>query len=192
MNRWWMPAWLLAAFTLVACAEPPNKEMDQAQGAIDAARAAGADRYAASEYAAATTALNQAHDAVAGRDYRLALNHALESRERAQNAAREAADTKAALRGDVERSMAEIAPLLAQANRRIQAMQKNRVQTPPVRESADALAKANVDVQKAREALKKDDILSAKQALEGTKARITKALAAIDAATKAQTRRRRP
>ena len=30
-----------------ACTAPPNKEMDQAQGAIDAARAAGADRYAA-------------------------------------------------------------------------------------------------------------------------------------------------
>ena len=46
---------------------PPNKEMDQAQGAIDAARAAGAERYAATEYTAATEALKNANDAVAGR-----------------------------------------------------------------------------------------------------------------------------
>ena len=48
------------------------------------------------EFAAATTALKNANDAVRQRDYRLALNHALESREQAQNAARDAADTRAA------------------------------------------------------------------------------------------------
>jgi len=57
--------------------------MDQAQGALDAARAAGAERYATAEYQAAATALKNAQDAVAQRDYRLALNHALDSRERA-------------------------------------------------------------------------------------------------------------
>ena len=80
--------------------------MDQAQGAIDAARAAGADRYAATEYTAATDALKRAQDAVAQRDYRQALNEALDSREHAQNAAREAADSKAQVRGEVERDMA--------------------------------------------------------------------------------------
>ena len=40
----------------------------------------------------------KAHDAVAQRDYRLALNYALDSRERAQNAAKDAADHKATAR----------------------------------------------------------------------------------------------
>ena len=62
--------------------------MQQAQGAIDAARAAGADRYAQRRvHSAAQDALKNAQDAVAQRDYRLALNYALDSRERAQNAA---------------------------------------------------------------------------------------------------------
>ena len=39
--------------------------MDQAQGALDAARAAGADRYAVDEYTAAASALKSAQDAVA-------------------------------------------------------------------------------------------------------------------------------
>ena len=88
--------------------------MDQAQGAIDAARAAGAERFAATELSAANTALKNANDAVQQGDYRLALNHALDSREQAQNAARVAADTKAKLRGDVERSMAEVTALVTQ------------------------------------------------------------------------------
>ena len=78
--------------SLVACGEPPDKEMHQAQGAIDAARAAGADTYAPDEFKAAVDALARAQDAVAQRDYRLALNNALDSRERAQNAARMGAD----------------------------------------------------------------------------------------------------
>ena len=31
-------AWLLVVLVAISCAEPPHKEMDQAQGAIDAAR----------------------------------------------------------------------------------------------------------------------------------------------------------
>jgi hypothetical protein len=62
--------------------------MDQAQGSIDAARAAGADRFATEQYGAAVKALQNAQDAVALRDYRLALNYALDARDRAQRAPR--------------------------------------------------------------------------------------------------------
>ena len=72
MTRWWLPALLIAALSAAACGDPPDKEMDQAQGAIDAARAAGADRYATAEYAAANDALARARLAVTGRDYRQA------------------------------------------------------------------------------------------------------------------------
>src|SRR3954468_2621559 len=85
--------------------DPPEKEMQQAQGAIDAARAAGADQYAHEEFAAAQEALKHANEAVEQRDYRLALNHALDSRERAQNAAKLAADGKAAARTQADRAI---------------------------------------------------------------------------------------
>src|SRR5688572_14820112 len=50
-RRWFWPAWLLILL-VIGCAEPPTREMDQAQGAIDAAKAAGAEKYAADEYTA--------------------------------------------------------------------------------------------------------------------------------------------
>jgi hypothetical protein len=54
-------ALLLGALVLcAACSEPPQKELDRAQGAIDAARAAGAERYATPEFSAATGALKEA------------------------------------------------------------------------------------------------------------------------------------
>ena len=48
-------ALITATILSASCAEPPNKEMNQAQGAIDAARAAGADKFAAAEFTAAQT-----------------------------------------------------------------------------------------------------------------------------------------
>src|SRR5437764_830945 len=53
---------------LTACSEPPQKEIDQAQSAVDAARAARADAYAPEEYTAAAAALQRARQAVDERD----------------------------------------------------------------------------------------------------------------------------
>ena len=94
-----LPALCLALSLTIGCGgEPPEKEMQQAQAALDAAHAVGADKYATAEFKAAQAALANAQEAVTQRDYRLALDRALDSRERAQNAAKEATDGKAAAR----------------------------------------------------------------------------------------------
>lgn len=191
MTRWLPAACVLAALVITACGDPPNKEMDQAQGAIDAARAAGADRYAATEYTAATGALKRSQDAVALRDYRQALNEALDSREHAQNAAREAADTKAQVRGEVERDMAQIAALIAEANMRLAAATRARVPRRVLDGPRQALAAVDESVQKAGEAMKADDYLSAKAVLQGVKERITQAMSALGPPAAQSSRRTR-
>jgi hypothetical protein len=174
-----LSACVIAALVVVACGDPPNKEMDQAQGAIDAARAAGADRYAASEYTAATEALKRAQDAVAQRDYRQALNEALDSREHAQNSAREAAETRAQLRGEVERDMAQIAALIAEANTRLAAATRSRTARRTLEAPRKELAAVDESVQKAGAAMKADDYLAARTALQGVKERIENAMRAL-------------
>ena len=191
MRRSLLGAALLTAFILPACAEPPNKEINQAQGAIDAAMAAGAARYAEAEYTAATTALKQANEAVAQRDFRLALNHALESREHAQNAARDAAENRARSRGEVERLMAEMAPLLAQASTRLGDAEGARLPRQALREAQQALAQVNAAVQKAGAAMQAEDYAAAQPLLQGAKAQIETAMASLDAAVKSQSLRRR-
>lgn len=188
-----LPAWLLVTLLVVpACAEPPNKEINQAQGALDAARAAGAERYATDEYQAAATALKNANDAVTQRDYRLALNYALDSREHAQSAARQAADSRARARGEVERSMAEVASLLAQANSRLAAAQAARAPRRTVREAQLLLAQVNDDVQKAGAAMKADDYPRAEPLLTSVKQRIAKVMALLNQSAGSQSSRRKP
>ena len=91
-----------------ACTAPPEKELHQAEGAIETARAAGAVRYAPDAFRAAEAALTRANAAVADRDYKQALSHALDARESALTAARSAAETRARVRGELEQRIADI------------------------------------------------------------------------------------
>lgn len=184
-------AWVLALVLLAACGTPPHKEMDQAQGAIDAARAAGADRYAAEPFTAAQRSLTLATQAVDQRDYRLALSHAIESREQAQISARLAAETQARLRGEVERSKAEINTLIAQATGRLTTAEKTRVSRRLVSESRQSLAAADGLLQKADAAVQAQDFSAAQAALSGAKERISQVITRLDAAMGAQKVRRR-
>jgi len=168
---------LILCLLSAGCAEPPNKEMNQAQGAIDAARAAGADRFASAEFAAATEALTRSEEAVAAGDYRQALSHALDSRERANNAAKQAVEGRANARGQAERAISEVATLLAQA----QAQLKN-LPARPVRAPRATVAAAEKMLQEARAALANEDYAAITKALNGAAADLQAALKQIEAA----------
>jgi methionyl-tRNA synthetase len=96
---------MCAVVLLAACSGPPRKEIDQAQQAIENARRAGAEQYAPEAFAAATAALQQSNEAVDQRDYRLALSRAVDASDRAQEAARAAADNKASARTQTETAL---------------------------------------------------------------------------------------
>lgn len=136
---------------MVGCGgEPPDKEIQQAQGALDAAAAAGADTYATDEFAAARLALENAKAAVDQRDYRLALNHALDSRERAQTAAKEAADNKAIARGAAERALAAGDTTIADAQAKLAAAEERKVAARSLSEPRAVISTAAKRLQEAR------------------------------------------
>jgi hypothetical protein len=191
MLRWFAPAILTIALAGSGCAEPPNKEMDQAQGALDAAKAAGAEQYARDEYVAAGDALKRSHDAVAQSDYRLALNHALDSRERAQNAARQAADGKAQVRGEADRILLDVTGAVVQGNARLESARRARVPRRLLATPAQEVATISEEVQKARELLNAGKYLEARDLLQGLKLRTQKTMAAIDRAVNPPAARRR-
>jgi hypothetical protein len=184
-------ALLCALVVCAACSEPPQKEIDRAQGAIDAARAAGAERYAASEFAAATTALKQAHDAVAQRDYRLALSRALDASERAQQAARQAADGKARARSEVEATIATTATSLQQLRTTIKTAEGARAPSQALTAAQQTAAAADAVLQKARALLKGEQYLDARDTLQGVGPRITAQIRALTEAARAKPQRRR-
>jgi small-conductance mechanosensitive channel len=148
-----LPAFGLLLLLTAGCSEPPQKEINQAQGAIDAARAAGADKYAVDEYTAATSALQKSHDAVEQRDYRQALSYALDARERAQDAARQAADGKARARSAAEAAFTEISARAQQLDTRIKTAEAARVPARELQKSRATLAETRGALQEARTAI---------------------------------------
>jgi len=174
-----------------SCAEPPNKEINQAQGAIDAARAAGADRFATTEFAAATDALKRAEEAVAARDYRLALNHAIDSRERAQGAAKMSVEGRADARGQAERAIAEVATLISRAQAQLKDPDIIRLNGRTLREPRATVAAAEKMLQEARSALAGENYAAVTKALNGAAADLQAALTEIDAVASPLSSRRK-
>jgi hypothetical protein len=177
------PVGLTVALALLcaACASPPDKEMNQARGAIQAAHAAGADLYAPAEYQAAVTALKRSEDAVSQRDYRQALNYALDSREAAENAARTAADQKAVARAQAESDLREVQALLGGVTARLKSLDALRgKRRPAMADERRTVADAEASVQKARTAMAGRNYLAARDDVRGLNDRLRAAIAAID------------
>jgi hypothetical protein len=174
-------ALILMILLTSGCSEPPNKEIDRAQGAIDAARAAGAEQYAPEAFAAASSALQLSHEAVEQRDYRLALSRAIDAYERAQDAAKLAADGKAKARSDAETVVnAANAAALALAAR-LKAAETARVPARDLVEARRTAADAAASLQKARAALKAGAYLDATATVKGLDEQIRTQIRAVEA-----------
>jgi len=179
---------VFAAAALACGGDPPDKEMQQAQGAIDAARAAGAEQYAHDEFTAAEDALKHANEAVNDRDYRQALNYALDSRERAQNAAAMATDGKATARVDADRAINAATGAVNGLAQKLKTPDPSRRASSPPRKG---LADGERALQEARAAFGKADYLTArKKAAEASEA-VAAANKALDTSGGAANKRRR-
>ena len=177
---------ILAALLLSSCAEPPSTEMNRAQGAIDAARAAGAEQYAPQELNAAVAALKQSQDAVEQRDYRSALNFAMDSLERAQTAAKQASDQRATIQSETERALTEMKALLERGNRRLAVAESARVPRRTIAHLSAALANARTTVQKASAAAERGEYSAAQGELNAVKQQTAAAIEEIDRAIAAR------
>jgi hypothetical protein len=182
---------LAGALAAAACGDPPDKEMQQAQSAIDSAREAGAAEYAHDEFAGAEDALKRARDAVDQRDYRLALNNALDARERAQNAAKEATDKKNAARANAERELLDAMTALNEAHAKLRAAETSRVPPRTLAGPKREIAGSEEAVQKARAAFDKGDYPAALTASRQISARLRTTADQLTAASAAGAKRRR-
>lgn len=174
-----------------ACAEPPQKELDRAHGAIETARAAGAEQYAADVLRAAEDARTGADAAVRDRDYRLALDRALAAYERAREAARVAGEARAEARGSAERALAELETLLGNARWRLKDAPVQRLAPRALSAPRATVDHAERALQDARSAFGRDDYRAATAAIDGQAAQVQAAMTALDQALAASPARRR-
>ena len=152
---------LLAA----GCSEPPQKEIDQARAAIDAARAAGADTYAADEYAGAQATLQKARASVEQRDYRQALSYALDARQRALEAARLVPEARTRAQAAAETAFKAVNSRAAELNTLLRQAEGAKIPARELRAPDEALATARASLQEARKLIDAGNFAEASAAM---------------------------
>jgi hypothetical protein len=187
---------LVTSASLAGCAEPPRKEMAEAREALEAARAAGAERYAPQEYKDAAETVQRSERFVAERDYRQALSAALDARERAELAGESAAAAKEAARAGAFAALKDLEAAVAESRSFVETTEKHPPRTRPERlhvsEVRRAIVLGNAAVQKARAAMGREDYEAVPKAVEGVSERLRALMAAKpEPAVKAKPRPRR-
>jgi len=191
VRRMRLPLAFAAVLLSASCGDPPDKELQQARSAIESARGAGAEVYARDEFSAAETALKNATEAVDQRDYRLALNRALDARERAQNAEKEAASRKAAARTEASRAVAAAGRALDEARARLKTAEGARVAARVVTTARRSIADNDVAVQEARTAFGQGDFAHATEVAAAATTHLRTLAKDLESATAPPSRRRR-
>ncbi len=182
----------LLLLLVAGCSEPPHKEINQAQGSIDAARAAGAEQYASEAFTAATSALQQSHEAVEQRDYRLALTRAIDASERAQDAAKLAADGKALARSEAELAVSTANAAAQALDARLKAADAARVPARTLVAPRKTATEAAATLQKARARLAAGAYAEALSAVRGLERAIRAEVETMDALPSSRAVRRTP
>ena len=175
---------LLLCAAAVACGEPPTKEMDLARQTIKAARSAQAERYAPAELTAAQAAMDKSTAAVSNRDFKLALNHALDSHERAKTASSLATAAHRELRERLDTSLAEVTGRLASVRTTISAAARVRSSRRAAARAGRVLNTIEKDLQKAGALINADDLDAADTLLGRVSVRITEVSGTLPAASR--------
>jgi hypothetical protein len=170
----------------LGCSEPPQKEIDRAQGAIEAARAAGAEQYAPEPFTAAAEAMRETHDAVQERDYRLALSRAIDANERALEAATLAADEKARARAEAESAIARVETSIRQLDERLKIAIVSKLTAAELTPAREIRAEADGALQEARARATDGDYPPVTAAMNGMPERITEAIRTLNEAIDAR------
>ena len=173
------------------CSEPPQKEIDQAQAAVDGAKIAGAESYAAEEFNAAVTALQKSRDAVGQRDYREALNYAIDARQRATEAAKQAITGKARAQAAAEKLVTECSARASQLDTRIKVAEDAHVPPRELRSVRTTLADAESALQETRAPMAAGNYAEVTTALTEVRRKLDAAIEAADALRQRPPRRRR-
>jgi hypothetical protein len=161
----------LLAGVLLACNQPPSRELAAAEGAIAEARQEGADVFAAERFREAEAALQAARQKVEQKDYRGALSSALDAAERARAAGASVPSAKVLLKSAAETAQAEAQAALDEVAAIKEEAKKARVPDGAFEAVAPRVAETEAALAAVTERLAEADLIGAQKATADLKAR---------------------
>jgi len=143
LKKWWgiglMFGLALLAVMILSCAKAPEKELQEASAAIEAARTAEADLYVPDLFAEAQSNLTEAETLSVAKQYKQAKELALSAKMKADSAAVLAAKNKEEKRTEAEALLANAQKMLDELNKSINAEKKiAKAKMTPIKNNAKA------------------------------------------------------
>jgi hypothetical protein len=143
LRKWWGVGLVLSlavsAFLILGCAKAPEKELQEASAAIEAARTAEADLYVPDLFAEAQANLTEAETLSVAKKFKEAKDLALQAKTKADSAAAVAATNKEAKKAEVEGLLANAQKMLDELNKSIAGEKKiGKAKMTPVKNNAKA------------------------------------------------------
>jgi hypothetical protein len=155
---------LVLPLLLVACDQPPAKEIAAAEAQIDAARQAGAERFVPDRWRDAQAALAAAKAKVQEKDYRGALSAANDAADKGRAAVQAVAAARANAKGAADLAQREIGVFLEEID-------QVRQEAATAKVPDEAFAEVQPRVEEIREGLQRvTDTLGRGEVLEAQKA----------------------
>jgi soluble cytochrome b562 len=177
MKRLFLYPLTIGLLVLSGCAQPPTAELNAAQKAIEDARTAQADKYAAGEFGAAQKALTDATAEISNQDKRFVLTRNYTTvKNLLKDVETKAQVAQTASRENTEKTKSEVEALIQDTTASLEATKVALEKAPKGKDTAADLAalKADLDalttkIDQAKALANNGDYLEAKASLTETK-----------------------
>jgi hypothetical protein len=149
-----------------ACTRPPEKEINEAEGAMKAATDAGADKYATSKFNEANTAMSDAKNKMAAKDYKAARLAARVAKAKFETATSKVPEGRAQVKTEVEGNWKQVTTAVTDIETKIPKMKLSKDEKTKM---IDAVAKIKESLGTAKTALNSGDMIGAREKVTSAK-----------------------
>lgn len=177
-------ALLAFVVTLVSCGSPPQAELDAAQAALDSARQAGAEEYAADAYNRAKNTLADARAKSESGDYDAAKTTAVQAKDQADQAKSLAESTKARVRDEAQAIVSRVTNAIGDARSAVDGAPRGKGADGDLDQLRADLGQAEASLGSARSSLSSGSFNAALTQAKSAESKLNEVQSAVQVAMK--------
>ena len=169
---------------VVSCGSPPEAELEAAEAALESARGAGAEAYAADAYDRAKNTLSDARAKVEQGDYDAAKTAAIQAKEQADQAKSLAESTKVRVRDEAQAIVTRLSNAIGDASAAVDGAPRGKGADSDLDQLRADLGQAEAELSDARGSLSSSDFNAALEQAKSAESKLNQVQSAVQVAMK--------
>ena len=169
---------------VVSCGSPPEAELAAAEAALESARGAGAEAYAADAYDRAKNTLSDARAKVEQGDYDAAKTAAIQAKDQADQAKSLAESTKVRVRDEAQAIVTRLSNAIGDASAAVDGAPRGKGADSDLDQLRADLGQAEAELSDARGSLSSSDFNAALEQAKSAESKLNQVQSAVQVAMK--------